>query len=68
MQQKAEVEDSSKPGQPDQEAGADELENALEGLDSPAQPKQAHTDPAVASERRKKLQQQLQALNAQKAT
>ncbi len=68
VQQKAEVEGSSKPEQPDQEAGADELEAALEGLDSPAQPKQAHTDPAVASERRKKLQQQLQALNAQKAT
>ena len=65
--QTADVEGSSDPARPDQEAGADELEAELEGLDSPPQPKQGHTDPAVASERRKKLQQQL-ALNAQKAT
>lgn len=66
--QTAAVDGSSAPAQPDQEAGADELEAELEGLDGPPQPKHAHADPAVASERRKKLQQQLQALNAQKAT
>ena len=53
--------------QPDQESGADELEAELEGLDEPVQTKQVHIDPAVAIERRKKLQQQLQALSAQKA-
>ena len=68
VQQKVEIKGSSKAAQPDQEAGADELEAELEGLDGPVQPKQAHTDPAVASERRKKLQQQLQAVNAQKTT
>ena len=67
VKQKAEVEGSCNPARPDQEAGADELEAELEDLGGPAQPKQAHTDPAVATERRKKLQQQLQALNGQKA-
>ena len=66
VKQKGELEGCCDPERPDQEAGADELEAELEDLGGPAQPKQAHADPAVASERRKKLQQQLQALNAQK--
>jgi len=69
IEQKRAAEGPSNPAaaQPDQEAGADELEAELEGLDEPVQSKQVHIDPAVAIERRKKLQQQLQALSAQKA-
>ena len=66
-QQKADVQGVCNPEPPEQEAGgADELEAELASLDGPAQPKAAQTDPAVASERRRKMQQQLQALSAQK--